>query len=138
MGPRATIARVIDGGTSLESTARERAASVGLACGVDRPVAVEHALEEPRGLAGARRQAQGVPSPSRGAGRIQRNLHPYCAARLVSVVLSGLVLATCATRLPVVYDADLPKLPVSDRATGIGRHACGGRARASVVASTGR
>ena len=101
----------MDGGTSLESTARERAASVGLACGVDRPVDVEHTLEEPRGLAGARGQAQGVPSPLRGAGRMQRNLHPYCAARLVSVVLYGLVLASCATRLPVVATPIYPSYP---------------------------
>ena len=43
----------MDGGPSLESTARERAAVVGLACGVDRPVDVEHALEELCGLAAA-------------------------------------------------------------------------------------
>ncbi len=43
----------MDGGPSLESTARERAAVVGLAFGVDRPVDVEHALEELRGLATA-------------------------------------------------------------------------------------
>ena len=41
------------GGVSLESTARERAAIVGLAVGVDRPVDVEHSLEELRGLAAA-------------------------------------------------------------------------------------
>ena len=43
----------MDGGPSLESTARERAAFVGLAFGVDRPVDVEHSLEELRGLAAA-------------------------------------------------------------------------------------
>ena len=43
----------MDGGPSLESTARERAAVVGLAFGVDRPVDVEHSLEELRGLAAA-------------------------------------------------------------------------------------
>ncbi len=42
-----------DGGSSLESPARERAAIVGLASGVDRPVDVEHSLEELRGLAAA-------------------------------------------------------------------------------------
>ena len=40
----------MDGGPSLESTARERAAVVDLAFGVDRPVDVEHALKELRGL----------------------------------------------------------------------------------------
>ena len=44
-----------DGGPSLESTARERAAIVGLACGVDRPVDVESSLEELRHLAVAAR-----------------------------------------------------------------------------------
>ena len=43
----------MDGGPSLESTAQERAAVVGLAFGVDRPVDVEHSLEELRGLAAA-------------------------------------------------------------------------------------
>ena len=43
----------MDGGSSLESTARERAAIVGLVCGVDRPVDVEHSLEELRGLVAA-------------------------------------------------------------------------------------
>ena len=43
----------MDGGSSLESTARERAAIVGLACSVDRPVDVAHSLEELRGLAAA-------------------------------------------------------------------------------------
>ena len=43
----------MDGGPSLECTARERAAIVGLAYGVDRPVDVEHSLEELRGLAAA-------------------------------------------------------------------------------------
>ena len=41
----------MDGGTSLEGTARERAASLGLAFGVGRPVDVEPALEQLRGLA---------------------------------------------------------------------------------------
>ena len=36
----------MDGGTSLEGTARERAARLGLAFGVDRPVDVEPALEQ--------------------------------------------------------------------------------------------
>ena len=43
----------MDGGPSLESPARERAAVVGLAFGIDRPVDVEHSLEELRGLAAA-------------------------------------------------------------------------------------
>ena len=43
----------MDGGSSLESPARERAAVVGLAFGIDRPVDVEHSLEELRGLAAA-------------------------------------------------------------------------------------
>ncbi len=43
----------MDGGSSLESTARERAAIIGLAYGVDRPVDVEHSLEELGGLAAA-------------------------------------------------------------------------------------
>ena len=43
----------MDGGPSFESPARERAAVVGLAFGIDRPVDVEHSLEELRGLAAA-------------------------------------------------------------------------------------
>ena len=43
----------MDGGPSLESPARECAAVVGLAFGIDRPVDVEHSLEELRGLAAA-------------------------------------------------------------------------------------
>ena len=43
----------MDGGPSLESPARERAAVVGLAFGIDRAVDVEHSLEELRGLAAA-------------------------------------------------------------------------------------
>ena len=43
----------MDGGPSLESPARERAAVVGLAFGIDRPVDVEHSLEELGGLAAA-------------------------------------------------------------------------------------
>ena len=43
----------MDGGPSLESPARECAVVVGLAFGIDRPVDVEHSLEELRGLAAA-------------------------------------------------------------------------------------
>ena len=41
----------MDGGPSLDSPARERAALVGLVYGVDRPIDVERSLEELRGLA---------------------------------------------------------------------------------------
>ena len=88
----------MDGGTSLGSTARERAAVVGLTSGVDRPVDVEHALEERRGLA--------------GAGRMHRHAHHgRLAARFVMVLLCGQVLTSCATRVPIVTTSIYPSYP---------------------------
>ena len=62
----------MDGGPSLESTARERAAVVYLAFGVDRPVDVEHALKELRGL----------PIEADVRLRTLRHLHPHLVGNL--------------------------------------------------------
>ena len=103
------------GGPSLESTARERAASVDLAWGVDRPVDVEHPLEDLRARPAARGEGharRGLPGPdavvpSTGLGATLGRRHGL----LVILVLCGYMLASCATRLPVVTTPTYPSYP---------------------------
>ena len=115
------------GGSSLESRARERAAMVGLACGVDRSVDVEHSFEELSGLAavaGATVVSRVLPKVRRLAARggspaAFDACHATCfpchdrtLGRCLGIlVLCGYVLASCATRLPVVTTPTYPSYP---------------------------